>query len=86
MFFFLAARCRLPSPQSRPSKSRDSKSNTEDEETRKATPTFSIWMVGQKLNKGNLQPHFYSMHDYSRDIMLANAQQDMEVGMKECLI
>ena len=50
-FFFLAARCRLPSPQSRPSKSRDSKSNTEDEETRKATPTFSKWMVSHKLNK-----------------------------------
>ena len=23
----------------------------------------------------------FSMHDYSRDIMLANAQQDMEAGL-----
>ena len=58
-FFFLAARCRLPSPQSRPSKSRDSKSNTEDEETRKATPTFSKWMVGQKLNKSICKSDMY---------------------------
>lgn len=36
--------------------------------------------VCQKLG---LNHHFCSMHDYSRDIMLANAQTDMEANLKK---